>query len=203
MQRDAFRSPVDTPLHQLLLKPNLPYKLFLFSLFSLKRQPSESMTKELIPHNVTIFPCIKEVTLRYWNQRCATWGFPFYLGEIKDSHGLPTNNHLAPSPHVIWSCLMKAKQSFYSTPTTPTLPSTTWKQLKICQHLQTFEESSSKRPWAERLELLWGAPLASTSFVAFVSLPACHCSQMRKILRLDPYLPTLLQLFNIFYIDLK
>lgn len=77
--------------------------------------PSESMTKELIPHNVTIFPCIKEVTLRYWNQHCATRGFPFYLGEIKGSRGLPTNNHLAPSPCVIWPCLMKAKLSFYNT----------------------------------------------------------------------------------------
>lgn len=73
------------------------------------------MTKELIPHNVTIFPCIKEVTLRYWNQHCTTWGFPFYLGEIKGSRGLPTNNHLAPSPRVIWPCLMKAKLSFYNT----------------------------------------------------------------------------------------
>lgn len=144
MQHDAFRSPVDTPLHQLLLKPNLPYKLFLFSLFSLKRQPSESMTKELIPHNVTIFPCIKEVTLRYWNQRCATWGFLFYLGEIKDSHGLPTNNHLAPSPHVIWSCLMKAKQSFYSTPPHRLFPpphENSSKYANICKHLKNRPQS--------------------------------------------------------------
>lgn len=137
--------PLDTPLYQLLVKPCLPYKLFFFSLFSLKRQPSESMTKELIPHNVTIFPCIKEVTLRYWNQHCATWGFPFYLGEIKGSRGLPTNNHLARSPRVIRPRLMKAELSFYNTPPHRLFPSPHKKQLKICQHLQTFEKSSSKR----------------------------------------------------------
>lgn len=62
---------LETPSFQLLVKPCLLYELFLFfsfflaALFSLKRRPSESMTKEVIPHNVTIFPYIKEVMLRY------------------------------------------------------------------------------------------------------------------------------------------
>lgn len=82
------------------------------SLSSLKRLPSESMTKEVIPHNVTIFPYIKEVMLRYWNQRCATQDFPFYLGEIKGWCGLPTNNHLAPLPRAFWPSPTKANAVF-------------------------------------------------------------------------------------------
>lgn len=109
-----------------------------------KVSPSESMTKELIPHNVTIFPCIKEVTLRYWNQHRTTCGSPFYLGEIKGSRGLPTNNHLAPS--LVWFGLAWWRQSWVFTARNRTGSSLHHikKQLKICQHLQTFEKSSSK-----------------------------------------------------------
>ena len=92
------------------------YRLFL--LFEKKEEKKgllKAWQKEVIPHDVTIFPCIKEVTLRYWNQNGATQGFPFYLEEIKGSRGLPTNNHLALSPRVIWPTLMKAKLSFYNT----------------------------------------------------------------------------------------
>lgn len=144
------------------------------------------MTKEVIPHNVTIFPYIKEVTLRYWNQHRTTQGFPFYLGEIKGSRGLPTNNHLAPSPRAIWPSLTKAKAVF------TTLDRTLFplaynkkkkkkrknkkleKQLKICQHLQTFEKSSSKSSW-----LTWFAIRGVVS-----SLWRCACSSLRKLQRI-------------------
>lgn len=149
-------SPADTPSYRLLVKPCLPYTLFPFSLFSLKRLLSESMTKELIPHKVTIFPCIKEVTLQYWNQRCAMRGFLFYLAEIKASRGLPTNNHLAPSPHVIWNLPDEGKAEFLQHSTARALLLTTLrtssKYANICKHLKNLPQSDCKQSW-----LVWAA----------------------------------------------
>lgn len=124
----------------------VPFFLF-FLLYSLKRHPSESMTKEVIPHNVTIFPYIKEVTLRYWNQRCATQDFPFYLREIKGWRRLPTNNHLAPLPRAFWPSLTKAVPLFTTLGRTGSFLQHVFLKLKICQHLQTFEKSFSKWSW--------------------------------------------------------
>lgn len=152
-----------------------PTSCCFFSLFSLKRRPSESMTKEVIPHNVTIFPCIKEVTLRYWNQRCATWGFPFYLGEIKGSRSLPTNSHLAPLPCVIYPCLMRAKAQFLQLKPTQAPSCTTCFKKKAAKNMPT-----SANIWKIFLKVgvSWWAWFMTRSIVSssqgFVSLPSCH-----------------------------
>lgn len=67
---------------------------------------------------------------------------------------LPTNNHLAPSPCVIWPCPMKAKLSFYNTQPHRLFTSHIKKWPEICQHLQTFEKSSSKSEERERADWL-------------------------------------------------
>lgn len=142
------------------------------------------MTKELIPHNVTIFPCIKEVTLRYWNQHCATRGFPFYLGEIKGSRGLPTNNHLALSPRVIWPCLMKAKLSFYNTEPHQLFPSphkNSSKYANICKHLKNLPQSRCAVSKADWLESRSKAPsLLHVHLWLSFPLPACLCTQRQE-----------------------
>lgn len=88
------------------------------------------------------------------------------------SLGLPTNNHLAPSPRVIWSCLMKAKLSFYNTQPHRLFPSphkNGSKYANICKHLKNLPQSHHGESW-----LAWamiGGALASPR----TSVALCLC----------------------------
>lgn len=133
------------PLHsdQNTLSPKCTVLLCIIIPYSTASKAHQSMTKG----GVTLFPRIKEMTLR--PAPLQRESFPFLIPARWKPHAARRlNGHLARPLVWFWPCRReKGTAEFLQRLTARARsPGHIKKHLQICQHLQTFEKSTSK--WA-------------------------------------------------------